>query len=141
MKISDEIRKWCDLAEADSFPCDELRDLADRIDRETVELPVDADGVPIKPGDTVSSKILRGERKVRRIESVGNCWTVSLSDATFGHVSVFASEVTHERPDSLERIAAELEAWCDDVDVDGDACGKPHDLARRIRRLAAKEGK
>ena len=25
------------------------------------------------------------------------------------------------------------------VDVDGDACGKPRDLADRIRKLAAKE--
>ena len=53
MKISDAIRKWCDLAEAYSFPCDELRELADRIDNEMVELPKDRDGVPIRVGDTV----------------------------------------------------------------------------------------
>ena len=30
--------------------------------------------------------------------------------------------------------------WCDSVDVDGDACDVPRDLAKRIRRLAKKEG-
>ena len=33
--------------------CDELRVLADRIDREMVELHKDAEGVPIEVGDTV----------------------------------------------------------------------------------------
>ena len=47
--------------------------------------------------------------------------------------------VKYERPDGLERIADELEAWCDRVDVDGDACDVPRDLAKRIRRLAEKE--
>jgi hypothetical protein len=110
---------------------EKLEAIADRIEAEYVELPVDADGVPIKPGDIVSSKIWSGERKVRRIESVGNCWTVSLSDAMFGYVNVFAHEVTHESPDSLERIADEIER----ADVDG--CT---DWADRIRKLAEKEG-
>lgn len=47
--------------------------------------------------------------------------------------------LTHERPDSWERIADELDAWCDRVDVDRDACGEPRELARRIRRLAERE--
>lgn len=45
MKISDELRKWCD----------ELRVLADRIDREMVELPKDAEGEPIRIGDVLYS--------------------------------------------------------------------------------------
>jgi hypothetical protein len=117
--------------------------LADRIDSEYVELPVDADGVPIKPGDTVYSKIWSGERKVRRIELCGQCWTVSLSDATFGHVSVFASEVTHERPDSWEIIANELEDWSIGNRVNGnsDVSIRAHGFADRIRKLAKNEGK
>ena len=41
--------------------------------------------------------------------------------------------------DELRRIADELEAWCDRVDVDGDACDVPRAIAGRIRRLAAKK--
>lgn len=52
MSISDEIREWCNLPQAYSIPCDELRELADRIDAEMVELPKDMDGVPIHIGDT-----------------------------------------------------------------------------------------
>jgi hypothetical protein len=130
MKISDEIREF--ISKGDLFPnqVDELGCIADRIEAEYVELPVDKDGVPIKPGDIVRSKIWSGERKVLRIESVGNCWTVSLSDAMFGCVNVFAHEVAHERPDSLERIAAEIE----EADVDGGA-----DWAERIRKLAKED--
>lgn len=36
-----------------SFTTDWWRNIADRIDRETIELPKDADGVPIHVGDTV----------------------------------------------------------------------------------------
>lgn len=36
-------------------------------------------------------------------------------------------------------ITDELEAWCDGVDVDGDACEKPRDIVERIRKLAKKE--
>ena len=48
MKVSDEIRKVAD--EYDVLP---LYKLADRIDREMVELPKDKDGVPIHAGDTL----------------------------------------------------------------------------------------
>lgn len=50
MKVSDELRQWVDFGKDD---CDELRELADRIDRETVELPKDANGEVIHIGDTV----------------------------------------------------------------------------------------
>lgn len=55
MKISDELRKWCDGADVDGNACDELRVLADRIDREMMELPKDADGEPICVGDVLYS--------------------------------------------------------------------------------------
>lgn len=55
MKISDELRKWCDGADVDGNACDELRVLADRIDREMVELPKDAEGEPIRIGDVLYS--------------------------------------------------------------------------------------
>lgn len=55
MTISDEIRDWCD---DDKHYCDglwTLRSLADRIDREMVELPRDKYWAPIHLGDTVWS--------------------------------------------------------------------------------------
>jgi len=54
-KISDEIRDWCDYCGGiiDSDDKAELRALVDRIDAEMVELPRDADGAPIRAGDTL----------------------------------------------------------------------------------------
>lgn len=54
MSISLDIRDWCDEADADGNACDELRAIADRIDREMMELPKDADGEPIRIGDEVN---------------------------------------------------------------------------------------
>lgn len=146
MKISDKIRKWADDLDSDDVVCTTatLYILASRIDAEMIELPKDKDERPIHVGDT-----LYGED--------GKAWHVrgvtigEKSTAHPGHVIRAASDagqprylkpewLTHERPDSWERIADELDAWCDKVDVDGDACGKPRAIADRIRRLAEKEG-
>lgn len=54
MSISIDIREWCDEADVDGNACDELRAIADRIDREMMELPKDADGEPIRIGDEVN---------------------------------------------------------------------------------------
>ena len=134
MKISDEIRKWCNLSESNIVPCDELRELADRIDRETVELPKDRDGVPIRVGDTVYYCNSGFPMKVLSLSFDGQ-WHLTTNKA---HVHD-TSFVTHELHDSLERIADELEGWYDAVDEDGNSCGNPRELADRIRKLA-KEG-
>ena len=131
-KISDELRNWCDDTYMGSV--DDLYSLADRIDSEMVELPKDADGVPIHVGDTVWGCRSGMKMTISELRMTTNGWSISTSS---GYLT--DAEVTHIRPDSLESIADELEAWCDDVDVDGDACGKPRDLADRIRRLAAKD--
>ena len=54
--------------------------------------------------------------------------------------SFWPEHLTHTAPDSFERIADELVAWCNSVDVDGDACDKPRDIADRIRKLAKEQG-
>lgn len=128
--ISDEIRSWGDVCY-----CNELMKLADRIDNEMVDLPKDADGVPIHVGDVVYTP----SGNVANVTSIR--FHVMCSFYGGGGVSTTFSptDLTHARPDSLERIADELEAWCDITDVDGDACGKPRNLADRIRKLA-KEG-
>ena len=147
-KISDEIRQWgIDTYSGDEIRAiKELRALADRIDAELVELPRDRDGKPIHIGDTVYAhgfpdghggatcevcSIEFNEGRENRIElDAGGVVTYRTP-----------SSLTHELPDSFERIAEELEAWCDDADVDGDACDVPRAIAGRIRKLAKKEGK
>lgn len=50
MKISDELRILSDESDIDCGARVKLRKLADRIGAELVELPKDADGVPIHVG-------------------------------------------------------------------------------------------
>ena len=136
-KISDELRKFID--DDGLFPnqIDELRCIADRIDAEMVELPRDRDGVPIHVGDTV---YLDDGQKAEVISivlaecaSVINCWTYGRS------FDYMPSGTTHERPDSWERIADELDEMVDSADSADNRCEKLADLAERIRKLAEKE--
>lgn len=141
MKISDEIREWCDESDSGDGACDDLRELADRIDRETVELPKDRDGVPIHIGDTVYGKA-SGKRYIVKRLHLAEIWGVQTwGVSTYSDGFVDTSSLTHERPDSLERIADELQEWSETVDVpdnrkifDGAA-----EFADRIRKLAAKK--
>lgn len=136
MRISDEIRAWCKWCDEHSAARDELSELADRIDRETIELPSDADGVPVHVGDTVWECANGDEMTVRELHmNTGKRWVIS----TGGGWLYGALEVTHARPDSLERIADEIEAshnpalgFISESTLD--------DWADRIRKLA-KEGK
>ena len=108
-----------------------------------VRLPVDADGVPVHVGDMMewcdSGETLTvdgiGRDVLFYIDGENAEWTAARNKRHHHEPTV-----EEERPDSLDRIADELEKWCDHVDVDGDACGKPRDLAKRIRKLAKKEG-
>lgn len=134
-RISDELREFADAEVLSAIQISDLKHMAKRIDAEMVELPKDADGVPIHVGDTVWGCISGMQMAVRQLRLTDR-WTIS-TDTGFAPK---ASAVAHARHDSFERIADELEAWCDGTDVDGDACGKPRDLAVRIRKLAKKEG-
>ena len=139
MSITDELRKWCDLCGGIIGSGDkaELHALADRIDAEMMELPKSADG-KIWTGREVCfwTGAADGDwHKFNGLAYIDDRWCVEDNDfERYPAVSVW-----HERPDSLERIADELEAWCDRADVDGDACEKPRDIVERIRRLADKE--
>lgn len=140
-KISDSLREWTRRARADEhMSLRELDAIADRIDKELVELPLSADG-----------KIWTGREVCFWAEARGGAWalhslrSLDLIDGSrwyvrdTGGLGYEAGAAWHERPDTFERIADELEAWCDRVDVDGDACEKPRDIVERIRKLAAKE--
>lgn len=143
MKISDEIRAWCDGGDT----VKDLRALADRIDDEMVELPKDKDGVPIHAGDVVCGDDGKAWRVHEIVllavtESVRKFSVKAVCDD--GAKRGLRPEwLSHERPDSLESIADELEGLSVDSMV-GDidllsSCAL--DLAKRIRRLAAKEDK
>lgn len=133
--ISDELRELCDIGACH----DELRAFADRIDNEMVELPRDADGVPIHVGDKVwgCSSGMKMTINELRMTDVDRRWSITTS----GGFIPQGSGVTHTAPDSLERIADELEEWSEDNRVNGnrEVFDRAADLADRIRRLAAKE--
>ena len=137
-KISDEIRMFVKRSYADDHVDPrELLALADRIDAEMVELPLSADG-KIWTGREVCFWTNAEQGGYHEFDSLtwrNGVWFVE----DIHNTSYTAESVSYERPDSFERIADELEAWCDDADVDGDACGKPRDIVERIRKLATKE--
>lgn len=121
MKISDELRKWCDGADVDGNVCDELRVLADRIDREMMELPKDAEGEPIHIGD-----VLYSSGNECRVVSI----TVKADEACVGvHTdeSVFLPSVNPkylsrknteplepDPPDSWEKLEEDVNLGCRD---------------------------
>jgi hypothetical protein len=132
--IGDELRRFCDVESLNPIQTARLRRIADRIDKETVELPKDADGLPIRVGDTVylDDGRMAGVTRIDLMQDNAAvlCW------ASCESIAYLPTGLTHTRPDGWERIADELEAWCDRVDVGRDACGEPRALAGRIRRLA-----
>lgn len=135
MRISDEMRSITDTDD-----CDELRYLADRIDSEMVELPKDADGVPIHVGDTVYDE----NGMACEVVSIGfGRWsggvTVHAVDGFSQWRDLIPKWLTHTRHDSWERIADELDEMVDAADSADDRCEKLADLAERIRRLAEGE--
>lgn len=133
-KISDDIRKWCEYLDSDD--CDELRALADRIDAEMIELPKDADGMPIHVGDTVYGCRSGMKMAISELRMTANGWLISTSR---GYLT--DAEVTHAQPDSWKRIADELEEWSEDNRVNGDdeIFSRAREIASRIRRLAERE--
>lgn len=142
MKISDKLREWCasnDGKFIDAIACDELRTLAYRIDRETVELPKDADGVLIHVGDLV---YLDDGRKacVTEIDIKDDCASIDCWDGS-RHVAYHPAGITHNFPDSWKSIADDLDEMADAARSADDSCEMLANLADRIRKLAEKEGK
>ena len=112
--ISDEIRVLSNRIDMDEDAYDELRELADRIDREMVELPRDRDGTPIHEGDKM---YLDDGRMfvVAFIKFVDND-NPFFYLADVNRAGYLPSELTHTCPDSFESIASDIEAavkWCD----------------------------
>lgn len=135
-KISDEIRKWCGItASIEQLSTEEIKvlhELADRIDDEMIELPKDGDGEPIHVGYTVYNFESGKELYVKEL-CLNNEWYIWTNYGLVDDTSV----ITHIRPDSLERIADELEdANFLHRDGWGDATPQLREWADRIRKLA-----
>lgn len=133
---------------------DAIRELADRIDAEMVELPRDADGEPIRIGD-----VLYSSGNECRVVSV----TVKADEACVGvhtdegvllpsvnpkYLSRKTPEPLEPEPaDSWERIAGDIEAaegWCDqngdyDTGIASISEQKLREWSDRIRKLAGIE--
>lgn len=139
-KISDEIREFID--DEDLYPGQiaGLRRIADRIDTEMVELPKDADGVPIHVGDTVylhdGSKSEVSYIDLMPTNACIVCWTSDKKDVAFP-----PSVISHKPADSFERIADELDELVDAAGQADDMCEMLANFADRIRKLAKKEDK
>lgn len=137
MKISDEVRELAGEAGIYSNACGKLRELADRIDRELVELPKDRDGVPINLLDEVnlsngkSGRVTRIDYRINQ-ECAVLCWA---SRRIFEYSP---TDITHPRTDSWERIADELDEQACSLTKDGYTWQEDaiHDFADRIRKLA-----
>lgn len=103
MSISRDMREWCDEADVDGNACDELRAIADRIDREIVELPKDADGEPIRIGDVVYGNPGIAWTVVgMRVSKFG--WKVEMDNMPFLCEPDDLSHKKPEQPDSWENL-------------------------------------
>ena len=147
MKISDELRMMSDRLHSEECVQDivasDLTFVADRIEREWVELPKGADGVPINIGDTVYTEDgdagdVIGIYFIQHKENV----VCTLSDGS--NIVLASHELSHKQPDSLGRIADELDEWrvaaAGDCRINATDEYIVHDFADRIRKLAKEEG-
>ena len=142
MKISDEIREWCKWCAEHSAARDSLCKLANRIDNEMVELPRDRDGDVIHIGDTMYTADGR-KAHVVGIHFIPSKAYIGLEFPSLGITADYIPHcIAHEHPDSLERIADELQEWSETVYVADNREIFDHvaEFADRIRKLAKKEG-
>lgn len=149
MSISIDIREWCDEADVDGNACDELRELADRIYREMVELPKDADGEPIRIGDVVYGNPGIAWTVVGlRVSKFG--WKVEMDNMPFLCEPDDLSHKKPEPPDSWEKLEDDINLGIDDYWTDvlsreytfctGDkVTAKASDIIRRAKKLAGIE--
>lgn len=141
-EIVDELREFVKTKERYLYSASrsELLDLADRIDAEMTELPRDANNKPIHFDDTVFTKDDPGTSWDVRYIELRRDREPSIGIESNG-VNTYRppSWLTHERPDSWERIADELDEMVDAARSADDTCEKLADLADRIRKLAERE--
>jgi hypothetical protein len=134
--IGDELREWIDDEDLYATQIADLRRIADRIDSEMVELPLSADGRPIRPGDAVYHK--DGSEFLVAVMRLTDCGWMLLRPGDRVYYS--PSDLYHERPDALALIADDLDELREDFRMaDGDTFFTLSDIVDRIRALAGKE--
>lgn len=143
-KISDEIREWCADLDSDDILCTTatLYTLADRIDRELVELPKSADG-KIWTGRESCFWTGAEQEGYHQFDSLtlrnGTWFVEDILNTTYT-----AESVSYERPDSFELIANEMDEFVDDTPgIDtfyASTASRLRDFAYRIRKLAKEQG-
>ena len=125
---------------------DALFAIADRIDAEMVELPKAADKKPIHMGDTLYSPDGNEHHVWFMCRHFSEQWRWMVFDVApdlFIDHELVPLLLSHTAPDSLERIADDLEELSESnrVNGSGEVFYRAGELAARIRRLADKEGK
>lgn len=151
-EISDMLRESADDMERNPgvdqhFSPQFLRGLACRIDKTMVEWPLGADKKRIKPGQTVYDPC-GGECDVTGVvfPIIPGIALVTL-ERDGAEITRFSVDLTHERTDSLERIADEIAGaknWCDsngiyNTIISSISSKQLDNWADRIRRLAKRE--
>ena len=107
-KIGDELRDYCKKVLCYTHYYDKFWYLADRIDREMVELPKDADGVTIRVGDTLDGYGKTIEVVEMRYGRGG--WVLISRDGS-GYADTFA--FAHHHAPTVEDVLREFtdEVW------------------------------
>ena len=140
------LRGWVRRARADChMSLRELDAIADKIDNELVELPKDADGVPIHVGDTVYETLDDEEGSAVKSITLYEDGTSAVTTLLRGiKACVSPADLTHTSPDSLESIASGLDDMVDDMlgqdTVITSTLSELRDFADRIRKLAKEQG-
>lgn len=97
---------------------------------------LDADGVPIKVGDTVY-EVETGLRSTvtstTMLDSNGN--TVCCKDGCPGELHYKPEELTHQEPDSLEKLMGDIKDYGAEVHIDECWAATTDEWARRLARL------
>lgn len=125
--ISINIREWCGshCGIVDKDDCDKLRELADRIDREMVELPKDADGEPIRINDVVYGNSGIALTVVGLLMSKRG-WRIDLSDIPFYSIPGKLTHKESEPDDSWEKLKEDAKRLtCDYAHAPRVGCGIP----------------
>jgi hypothetical protein len=142
-RISDELRMFAGEAFSGwSVPYKTLCDLVDRIDAEMAELPRGKDGRPIHVGDTVYKAVNGddGEYVIRSLRYSVPGWVVLIKRGGADASCIVRPDVlTHERPDSFERIADDIETFGNEADINDATIEFLCKIQERIYGLAKKE--
>lgn len=104
---SDGWALWCDREDASGRLYGKY---GERVERPTPKV-LDADGVPIEVGDTVYCD---GEDEPLRVSHITDSIKVTLINSHASYYTVKPSRLTHERPDSWEKLEEDANLGCRD---------------------------